>query len=136
MSKKEMYPIKEKMSMESLEKRIKYIEYLTKVLTRLYFIKYRYKGFSVEESAKKTGVTKRIGYIWQRRWNRDGYPGLFPKYGGGRPSKLSEEQKYELKNILREKRKWKTSDVQAIIKEKFNVDYSSKQVKVIIDSLS
>lgn len=78
MAKKEMYPIKEKMSIESLEKRIRYIEYLTKVLTRLYFIRYRYKGFSVEESAKKTGVTKRIGYIWQRRWNRDGYPDYFP----------------------------------------------------------
>ena len=36
--------------------------------------------------------------------NLEGYKGLIPKFGGGRPSKLTKENKEELKKILKEKR--------------------------------
>lgn len=51
----------------------------------------------------KVDVTKRVGYIWQERWNEDGYDGLIPRFSGGRPSKLRENQKNELIDLLKKK---------------------------------
>ncbi|MBP2029800.1 transposase [Methanohalophilus levihalophilus] len=135
MVKKEMYPIQEKVTFEELEKRIKYIETLIKILDRLYFVRYRYMGDSVEEAAKKVGVTKRVGYIWQKRWNRDGYPGLLPRYKGGRPSKLNLEQKAELKQYLVQNEGLTSHQIREYIEEKFDVEYSLKQVRLIIKTL-
>ncbi|AKB85033.1 Transposase [Methanococcoides methylutens MM1] len=92
-------------------------------------------GDSVEEAAKKVGVTKKVAYVWQKRWNKDGYAGLLPRHGGGRPSKLSEEQRDDLRLYLRLHKDVKTSQVAALIKEKFGVEYSLKQVRIILKSL-
>lgn len=135
MSKKEMHPIQQKVSIEELEKRIKYIETLIKILDKLYFVRYRYMGYSVEEATKKVGVTKRMGYIWQKRWNRDGYPGLLPRYRGGRPSKLTHEQKAEIKQYLVKYKKLTAQQIRDYIKIEYGVEYSIKQVRLIIKSL-
>ena len=96
MSRQEEIPINRSMSVEELNRKIKTAEKDVKVLKRLYFIKFRYDGDSVEKAAEKLGITKRIGYIWQDRWNDKGYEGIIPRYAGGRPSKLSQQQKNEL----------------------------------------
>jgi len=85
------------LTVEELNRRIKFLEKDVKVLQRLYFVKNRYAGESVEESANKIGITKQVAYIWQERWNKKGYGGLKPKFTGGKPSKLSNEQKEQLK---------------------------------------
>lgn len=72
MSYPEQIHIEHRMSTEELNKRIKTLENDTKVLRRLYFIKYRYEEKMVSESAKLVGITKRVGYIWQERWNERG----------------------------------------------------------------
>ncbi|MDA0525515.1 helix-turn-helix domain-containing protein [Methanococcoides alaskense] len=135
MVKTEMYPIQQKLTYEELNKRIRYIEILIKILDRLYFVRYRYNGDSVEEAARKVGVTKRVAYIWQKRWNRDGYSGLLPRYAGGRPSKLTDDQKGDLKFYLKMQGNWTTARVKELIKEKFGVEYSLKQVRVIMKGL-
>jgi putative transposase len=132
MTRPEEISIKRHMSSEELNKRIKTLEKNTKVLQRLYFVRYRYEGKSITESAQLVGITRYIGYIWQRRWNKDGYAGLIPRYGGGRPSKLSEEQKEELINLLKQKDTWTTTEVGGLIREKFGVEYSLKQIRVIL----
>lgn len=86
-----------------------------KILKRLYFIKYRYEGLSVQESAEIVGTSKQIGYGWQDRWNLEGYEGLKPKYAEGRPSKLSDEQKELLKITLNKKDDWTTEEVRKLI---------------------
>jgi len=43
------------MTTDQLESRIKTLEKDTKILKRLYFVKYRYDGESVEESAQRKG---------------------------------------------------------------------------------
>ena len=63
----EQIPIQKHMTRDELESRIKNLEKDTKILKRLYFVKFRYDGESVEESALKIGVTRNEGYIWQRR---------------------------------------------------------------------
>ena len=123
------------MSVEELDKRIKKLELDVKVLNKLHFIRNRYLGDSVELAASKSGVTKRIGYIWQDRWNEEGYEGLKPKYGGGRPAQITDEQKSELYEILTERDDWTTKEIRILIKDKFGIEFSEKHVRTILRSL-
>ena len=86
MPRPEQIPIQKHMTMEEIQRRIKTLETNAKILKRLYFIKYRYEGASVEEASRIVGVAKPIGYIWQERWNENNYDGLIPRFAGGRPS--------------------------------------------------
>jgi putative transposase len=127
--------IKKQMSVEELDKRIKTLEMDVKVLNRLHFIRNRYLGDSVELAASKSGVTKRVGYIWQERWNEEGYEGLIPKYGGGRPSQITNEQKNQLKEKLSERDDWTTKEVRKLIKDNYGVEFSEKHVRTILRDL-
>lgn len=132
MARPESIKILRHLSSEELKKKIKSLEKDTKVLQRLYFIKYRYEEVSVEEAAKRVGISKPVAYIWQDRWNEEGYDGLKPKFAGGRPSKLSDSQKEQLKGILKERDDWATEDVRELIFKKFNIEYAPKQVRRIL----
>jgi len=67
---------------EELEKRIKSIKKDLRVLKRVYFILYRYKGYSVNEVTRMVGVTKMVGYYLQDPWNKSKFEGLIPNFGG------------------------------------------------------
>ncbi|MDR6223033.1 transposase [Methanococcoides alaskense] len=62
----------------------------------------------------------------------DGYDGLIPKYSGGRPSKLSDEQKVQLKEILKERDDWITKEIKYLILKEFVVEYSLMQIHGIL----
>jgi len=132
MSKPEQISIRRHWSLDELNKRIKTLEKDAKILKRLYFIKYRYDGESVEVSARRVGITKSVGYIWQKRWNEYGYAGLLPRYAGGRPSKLQEEQKEQLQALLKERDDWTTNEIREHIQRAFGVEYTLKQVRIIL----
>ena len=134
MAKKEMYPIERKMDEDDLNRLIKSLERSTKMLKRLLFVKYRYDGDSVEEAAKRIDITKMIGYIWQGRWNQNGYRGLIPRYAGKGPSKMSEEQRSLLKDRLKDGQ-YTTAQVRDIIIEEFGIEYTMKQVWVILKKM-
>jgi putative transposase len=135
MAKWDRIGIKRKMPVEELDKRIKSLELDVKVLNRLHFIRNRYLGDSVELAASKSGVTKRIGYIWQDRWNEEGYEGLKPKYGGGRHAQITDEQKKELKEILSERDDWTTKEIRKLINHEFGIEFSEKHVRTILRNL-
>lgn len=135
MSCPEQIHIEKHISWEELNKRIKNLENDTKVLKRLYFIKYRYEGKMVSESTKLVGVTKRVGYIWQKRWNEKGYEGLIPRYAGGRPSKLTDQQKEQLVELLNKQATWTTEEVRALITKNFDITYSLKQIRIILKNI-
>ena len=135
MAKWDRVEIKRQMTVEELDKWIKSLENDVKVLNRLHFIRNRYMGDSVELAASKSGVTKRVGYIWQKRWNEEGYEGLIPKYGGGRPAQLSDEDKVQLKELLSKRDDWTTKEIKKLIKECFGPDFSEKHVRTILRSL-
>ncbi|QEF94381.1 MULTISPECIES: IS630 family transposase [Methanothermobacter] len=134
MGRKRVYEVIKHLSAEELDKRIKKLEKDTRVLQRLYFIRHLYRGMSVEEAADLAGTTKATGYAWLKRWNSKGYEGLIPEFGGGRPSKLTEDEKEELKEMLKRKDSWTTKEVQDLIEDKFGVNYSSWQVRRILKS--
>jgi putative transposase len=117
---------------EELQKRIKSLEKDVKVVQRLYFIKYRYEGVTVEEAANRVGISKPVAYIWQDRWNKEGYEGLKPKFAGGKPSKLSDDQKEQLKKILNKRDDWTTDEIKKLISDEFMVEYSLKQIRIIL----
>jgi len=65
---------------------------------RLIFIMSLYEGESVECAARKLGRVKATAYSWLRRWNQGGAEGLRPDFSkAGRPSKLSAEEREELR---------------------------------------
>lgn len=132
MAKPEQIPIEHHLSSEELLKRIKSLEKDTRVLQRLYFVKHRYEGASVAESAKLVGTSKPVAYQWQERWNKDGYDGLIPRFAGGCPSKLSDEQKEELEEILHQRDDWSTKEIKELIFNRFNVTYTGKQILEIL----
>jgi putative transposase len=105
-----------------LLKQIKSLEKDTRVLQRLYFVKHRYEGTSVDEAAKLAGVSKPVAYQWQERWNQDGHEGLKPRFSGGCPSKLTEDQKEKLKVMLHKRDDWSTKKVQELIYLSFAKD--------------
>jgi transposase len=135
MPRPEQIALQRHITREELLKRIKTLKTDTKVLQRLYFIKYRYDGSSVEESSRLIGVAKPVGYAWQKRWNENGYDGLIPRYAGGRPSKLTIQQKEKLQLLLKEKDLWTTDEVRFLIKQEFGVEYTLKQVRIIVKKL-
>jgi putative transposase len=113
---KEQIVIDQKVTLDELNSLITH-EKSSRVLKRLYFVKFRYLGDSVEEAATKLGVTKKTGYYWQEDWDKGGIAALMPQFCGGRKSKLSEEQMIELKNLLIKKDYWTTREVLAWIRQ-------------------
>ena len=134
MPRKRVCEVKRHLPLEELDLRIGKHERSVRVLKRLYFIRHLYSGKSVEESAKLVGVTKAVGYIWLKRWNQDGYEGLIPRFGGGRPPKLKPEEKRRLLELLKQKDNWTISEVQNLIRDEFGIEYSYSQVNRILKS--
>ena len=92
------------------------------------------KDLSVEKAAKRVEISKPVAYIWQNRWNEAGYDGLKPKFAGGKPSKLSIQQKEQLKRILKKQNNWTTEEVRELVLREFKVGYTQKQIRVILKS--
>lgn len=132
MARPENITIERHITAEELHKRIKSLEKDVKVLQRLYFIKYRYEGLAVEDAAMRVEISKPVAYIWQDRWNKEGYAGLIPKFAGGKPSKLTDDQKEKLKEILDKRDDWTTEGIKKLISEEFMVEYTLKQIRIIL----
>lgn len=105
-----------------------------KVLQRLIFINDLYEGKSVPSAAKHAGVVKSIAYEWLRKWNESGYEGLIPRFAGGKPSKLSGEQKSDLMALLKAKDLRYLGDIMDLIKSRFGIEYPERQVRRILKS--
>ncbi|MDY6966448.1 MAG: helix-turn-helix domain-containing protein [Halobacteriota archaeon] len=134
MPKSRAYEVEKHLQIEELKSLIRKGEREARMLKRLYFIKFLYEGDGVEEASIKAGVTKSIGYEWLRRWNREGYTGLIPKFGGGRPSKMTDVQREELKAILRRRRNLSLHEVKVLVEDRFGINYSEKQIGRILRS--
>jgi len=101
---------------------------------RICFVRMRYKGYSVDEAASAVGMTTKSGYNIQELWNEGGMAALEPRFGGGRTSRLTDEQKNEIVELL-SVNPMSTKDVRLWIMEEYEVDYSEKQVHVILSKM-
>jgi putative transposase len=115
-------------TLDDLNKKIKKEEKSVRVLERLYFIRFLYKGDTIKEACEKIDITEPTGYGWLDSWNKGGYVGLAPNFSGGPKPKLGDAEREELKRLLGEKDAWTLKEVRMLLKEKFNVEYSEMQV--------
>ena len=60
---------------------------------------------------------------------------MIPKYAGGRPSKLDQNQKNKLRQLLSQKYVWTTEEVRLLIEKEFGVEYTPKQIRIIVKTL-
>jgi len=100
---------------------------------RLLFIHQLYLGDSVAQACERLCIAEQTGYNWLDSWNKDGYHKLAPEFGGGAPPKLTDEQKDKVKGKLKEKGNWLTSEVRAMIRQSFNVTYSDRHIKRMLN---
>jgi putative transposase len=134
MGRKQEKTIIRHVTLEDLNKTIKKDEKSVRVLERLYFIRFLYKGDTVKEACEKVKITEPTGYNWLDSWNNQGYAGLLPNFSGGPKPKLGNEEREELKRILAEKDAWTLKEVRTLITKKFGVEYSEMQVWRILTS--
>jgi len=125
--------LKKHISIEELKKLIRK-EQNKRVYERLLFIYQLYKIDNVYGACEAICIAYQTGYTWLKGWNKQGYEGLIPNFGGGRPPKLTKEQKEDLKKILKAKKNWMTSEITGLIKKTFGVSYSFRQVSRILRS--
>ena len=60
---------------------------------------------------------------------------MAPKYAGGKPSKLTDQQKKTLEEILRSHDHWTTNEVKQLVQHEFNITYSLDQIRRILRKL-
>ncbi len=136
MTNQEQIPIERKISQTALTQKIKDLEKELKMLNRLKFINYRYQGKTVGEASELCGFTKRVGYIWQDRWNAEGINGLKARHKGGKHSKISTEQLEELKAYLIKNNITNTKEVKKIIEDEYQVTFSEKHVRTLLHKMN
>ena len=106
-----------------------------KFYKKLSFLRNRAMGYPVEESANRSFIVKSYGYKIQDEWADGGYNGLLSserKEGSGRKTKLNKRQLKQLSKILESKNDLTISDIQDIIKEKWNIKYTYIGVKNLL----
>ena len=60
---------------------------------------------------------------------------MIPRYAGGRPSKLDQNQKDKLNQLLCQKSVWTTEEVRLLIEKEFGVEYTLKQIRIFVKAL-
>lgn len=106
-----------------------------RVAERLIFIRTVYDGEPAQKAANKLGRCRATGYFWLKRWNNQGIDKLKPTFKGGRPPKLSSNQKEDLKRKLESKGNTTTKEARKLIRDEFSKNYSVDSVTRILRSL-
>jgi len=134
MSRKITYSVKKNVPITELNYTIHKLEGQVRLLQRLYFIRFLYKGMGVEDASELIGITKNTGYHWLKKWNESGQEQLIPNFRGGRHPKISRFEREELRKIVMDLGLNNSRDVQKLIQEKYNITYSLWQVRRILNS--
>ncbi len=91
---------------------------------RLIFVKRLYKGATLEDAADDVGMSQSTGSRWAKLWNK-----------GGRPPKLTDQQRVRLLDLLEEGEPWKKQEIQHLINTEFDVEYHPNYLPRLLDDL-
>jgi transposase len=105
-----------------------------KIVQRLIFVKNLYNGDTLGEAAERVGKSQPTGGRWADRWNEDGLDGLAPDWGDGRPSKLDDEERARLRELLEADQPWTTQEILHLIEEEFDVSYHPNYIYELLRS--
>lgn len=93
-------------------------------------------GMNRTEAARIGGMDRQTLRDWVHRFNERGPEGLIDVRPSGRPSKLSQEQKQELKQLVEAGPdpetdgvvRWRCADLKRILEQRFGVDLSEVSI--------
>ncbi len=101
------------------------------------------RGFDNDEIVHILEVSLSSVKRWRKKVNENGLHGLARKPQPGRPRELGEDERQQLKEIIRQKPtdhgyptdRWTSRIVADLILKKWNVEYTSSHVRYILRSL-
>ena len=76
MGRKQEKEINRHLTLDELNRIIKREEKSVRILERLYFIRFLYKGDTIKEACERISITEPTGYSWLKAWNESCYKGL------------------------------------------------------------
>lgn len=100
---------------------------------RLIAMEYILEGHTIKEASDFVNVSYKTVHRWAKICEEEGLKGLKPKFGGGRPSKLTFNQLVELDNYIMNNKCMTQTDVLKHIKDEYEIEYSLKQIGVIVE---
>ena len=136
MGRKQEKEVKRSITLDKLNSIIKRSEKSVRILERLYFVRFLYKGDTIKEACERINITEPTGYSWLKAWNDSGYKGLEPHFSGGPKPKLDASKRTELSRLLHERETWTLREVRIVIIEEFGIEYSEMQVWRILKSMN
>ena len=95
----------------------------TRLVRRLCFVKNLYEGNTQQQAGTAVGVSQPTSSRWARAWNQNGTEGLRPRFGGGRPPKLTPTQWDEICALLKDSQPWTPREIHALIEDRYGVTY-------------
>ncbi len=135
MSGKSKINLEEKITKEELNEEMSSYVDSYRYYQRLIAIKFIMDGHTIKEASDLLDKSYQTVHRWAKTCEKEGLEGLKPSFGGGRPSKLSYEELIELDKIIENTPDLSMKDVQLLVKEKFDVKYSLKQIGIITRKL-
>lgn len=110
---------------------------------RLLALAAAYDGMDREEAARIGGMDRQTLRDWAHRFNERGPDGLINDKSPGRPSKLSDEQKEELQQLVETGPdpqihgvvRWRCVDLKRVLGERFAVDLSEVSLGRVLKQL-
>ncbi|WP_157972534.1 helix-turn-helix domain-containing protein, partial [Saliphagus sp. LR7] len=95
----------------------------TCLVRRLCFVKSFYDGRTQQQAGEAVGVSQPTSSRWARAWNNGGIKGLRPRFGGGRPPKLTPAQWNEFCELLEDGQPWTPREIHTLIEDRYGVSY-------------
>lgn len=135
MPKKSKIEIFNVMDEKELDEALKSLDYPIRYYQRLIAMKLISVGHNHKETGEILGVSYRTINRWAKSCEKEGLNGLIPNFSGGKPSKLSNENKVQFKQILIESENVTMTDAQRILKEDFGIEFSLPHVCNIVRQL-
>ena len=136
MSVKSKIDIFKKMTKTELEREISKYAIHYRYYQRLMVIKMIADGYSIADAANEINRSYPTVHNWVMICEKEGLIGLRPSFGGGgHNAKLSKSQLIELDKYISENPNMTLKKLCSVIKEKYNADYTTKQVRVIAGKL-
>lgn len=109
------------MSEEELIKAIKKNRYDGRYFERLLAIKMFVQGEKIIDIADFLELSYPTVHSWIKICEKFGIEGLKPNFGGGRPSKLTDEQKIKLQSYIDQEENINLTDIQKIMADKMHI---------------
>ena len=136
MSVKSKFDIFKNMTKSELEREISRHVSCYRYYQRLMVIKMIAEGYSITDAANEIKRAYPTVHKWVCTCEEKGLEGLKPSFsGGGKRSKLKKTQLKEIDRYIDANPNITLKDLGILIKERYGVEYSSKQVRVITGKL-